>query len=69
MTLLLILALNCPETKLINRSNLDWTEFDKYEISYAKKRCGEIDKDYPCLLEFYKLHFQDYYANCGMERK
>lgn len=64
-TLLILLTVACPQTKMINRSKLPWVEYDRKEMKYAKKRCGEIYSDSPCLKEFYKLGFQDYYASCG----
>jgi hypothetical protein len=66
MTLLaFILATACPETKMINKSKLPWVEWDYKEMHYAQKRCREIYSDSPCLIRFFKLGFQDYYASCG----
>lgn len=64
--ILLLLALSCPETKIIDKTNLKWTDWDTYEISYAKKRCRELyPNEAECLIKFFKLGFQNYYASCG----
>ena len=64
-TLLFLLAAACPQTKMVNRSKLPWNDRDRWEMTYAQKRCGEIYEDAPCLKTFYKLGFQDYYVSCG----
>lgn len=64
-TLLILLTAACPQTRMINRSKLPWVEYDRKEMKYAKKRCGEIYPGNGCLKSFYKLGFQDYFALCG----
>lgn len=63
--LVLMLAIQCPATKMINRSKQSWTKWDKTEMHYAQKRCGEIYPGYGCLKRFYKLGYHDYFALCG----
>jgi len=60
-----ILSVACPPTKMINRSKLPWVPYDRMEMYYCQDRCPHEYKDAPCLKKFYKLGFQDYYAECG----
>lgn len=61
----IILAVSCPDTKMINRSNLPWNDYDRQEMKYCQSRCSKEYDDAPCLKEFYKLGFQDYFCQCG----
>lgn len=64
-TLLLAAALNCPETKMHDRSGLGWLEEDREALAHAKKMCPKYYPDAPCVLDFFKLKEKDYYVNCG----
>jgi len=63
--LLLALALACPTTVIENTSKLKWTSYDTKMLNYAKKRCGELYKDSPCVKLFRKFEFQSYSVVCG----
>jgi hypothetical protein len=66
MTILaFLLAASCPQTKMVNQSKLPWTKWDRKEMAYCQKRCPYEYRDAPCLKEFFKLGFQDYFCECG----
>lgn len=65
MSLLLTLALACPATKMLNYTKYPWNQHDKATLEVAKKRCGEIYPDAPCLKVFTKVGKQDYQVICG----
>lgn len=64
-----MLILSCPITVLQNTSGYPWNRYDRKEMEYAKKRCGEIYLDAPCLKFWKKWGKQDYSAICGKEKK
>jgi hypothetical protein len=65
MSLILLLALSCPDTKMINNSGLPWNKYDYSVLQSAKKRCGEIYPDAPCVKKFYKKEETNYWVICG----
>lgn len=65
ISLLLYLALSCPETKMQNVSGFPWNDYDQEMLAQAKKRCGEIYKEAPCVKLFRKWGKQDYSVVCG----
>lgn len=65
MLIPVLLALSCPDTKLINKTDLPWNPADVKVLNYCKKRCPELDKNDPCLVKFIKQGEHDYYCGCG----
>ena len=66
MSLLLLLALSCPNTIIINQNKEPWNEFDAKTLASAKIRCGELYPDAPCVKKFYKRpDEQNYWVICG----
>lgn len=64
--LLLLLALSCPKTILINQNKQAWNESDYKVLKSAEKRCGEIYPDAPCVKKFYKRPTeQSYWVICS----
>ena len=68
-SLLIISALSCPKTVIVNATNLKWNKYDDQALSDAKKRCGELYPDAPCVKLFRKFNFQSYSVICGAENK
>lgn len=68
---LLIAALSCAPTELINLTEYKWNEEDLKAIERSKKTCQTLSiyKDTPCLSIFIKKEKRSYYALCGYERK
>lgn len=60
----IFLTLNCPETKIINKTKA-WIEHDSRILRVATKRCPELYKDSPCLKYFMKMREREYRAICG----
>lgn len=63
--LALLFALSCPKPEVVNTSDLPWNDHDQKTLEYAKKRCGEIYPDAPCVKWFKKYAFQSYSVICG----
>jgi hypothetical protein len=63
--LLFVLSSTCPQTKMVNKSGLPWIEWDYNRMRYCQKRCPHEYKDAPCLKEFFKLGYNDYFCECG----
>jgi hypothetical protein len=61
----LLSAAACPQTKVVNRSNLPWNDWDKNRMNYCKERCPYEYSDSPCLKAFFKLGARSYYCLCG----
>lgn len=68
ITFLLVAALSCPVTKVINATKYPWNAEDKQNQKRATKRCGEIYADAPCLTVFKKTDERTYVAMCGAKR-
>lgn len=66
--LLALLALSCPLTLVVNNTK-EWTVDDQHTLDNAKKRCGELYPDAPCLTKFEKTAALAYRAYCGEEEK
>lgn len=64
----IILALSCSATVMQNVSTEPWNDYDKKELKYAQKRCGEIYDDSPCVKLFRKFDKQQYSVICGKEK-
>ena len=62
---IIILALNCPNPKVINKTKT-WVKLDEQTFNRAKKRCGEIYPEAPCLKTFIKKEERAYQAICGV---
>lgn len=67
-TFIIVLALSCPATKVVNTSKFAWNDFDQSEMKYAQKRCGEIYNDAPCVKRFTKYNLNQYSVVCGEKR-
>jgi hypothetical protein len=65
----LLLALTCVLPIMQNTSKFPWNDYDRQELKYAQKRCGEIYSDAPCLRLFRKYNFQQYSVVCGKAKK
>ena len=61
------MADQCPETKVINRTD-EWTDTDQKSLEFAKGRCSFYYPDSPCLKVFEKTETQVYRATCGAAR-
>lgn len=57
-------SVQCPETIIENRTD-EWNTQDMQTLVNAKKRCGEIYPDSPCLKKLIKKDSQTYNAICG----
>ena len=66
--LVLLLALSCAEPRIENTSGLKWNEVDQEMLDTAKKRCGVIYPDSPCVKMFRKYDFQSYSVICGKSK-
>ena len=55
----------CPRTTMTNISGYPWNDYDRSILKQAKKRCGEIYPDAPCVKLFRKWGKQDYSVICG----
>lgn len=69
MNLILLVALSCPQTILINHTTEAWNDFDYKTLDSAKVRCGQIYEDAPCVKKFYKRGDQSYWVICGQKEK
>lgn len=65
MIVALLLALSCPDTKMVNATKFPWNEWDRSRLQYSKKRCGEMYPEAPCVKLFRKWGKQDYSVVCG----
>ena len=65
-TLFLLAALNCPDTKVVNKTD-NWNKFDDWTLSNAQKRCPKLYPNSPCLKLLVKRTDRDYTAICGRE--
>ena len=61
----LFLSLSCPTPLMQNASRFPWNDYDRKELRYAEKRCGEIYEDAPCVKLFRKFNDQQYTVICG----
>lgn len=67
LVLSVALAAQCPETKLVGFDKpLD--ENEREVLANAKKRCGEIYPEAPCLVKFEKRGERNFWATCGKTR-
>lgn len=62
--LLLIAALSCPPTKVIN-DTATWNAQDQQTLTRAQKRCEHYFPDAPCLKKLRKKSNNNYQAICG----
>lgn len=67
-TLILSVLINCPATKIVNPGGF-WDDQDEQALSVAKKRCGQIYQNSPCLTTFKKIEEGVYTAICGATKK
>lgn len=59
----------CPNTTFKGFNSKNFTDMDLACYKTAKRRCGEIYKDSPCLKVFQKTGEMDYRAICGQEKR
>jgi hypothetical protein len=64
-SLLLLAALSCPKTVIVNTSGHPWNKQDQETLDYTRKRCVQIYEDAPCVKWFKKWGKQDYSVICG----
>ena len=64
LNLLLVVALSCPNTKVINETKA-WNYQDALTLGKAVNRCKEIYPEAPCLKKFIKKGDNRYWAICG----
>jgi len=65
--MLLLAALSCPKTIVINKTDT-WTKRDQKTMQITAQRCKQIYKDSPCLSAFIKKKELTYYAVCGKKK-
>lgn len=65
MILLSLALLSCPPTEMQNHTVYSWNDFDMKTLDGARKRCGELYPDVPCVKIFEKHGKQDYSVICG----
>ncbi len=64
MLFTLALGSQCPKTVIENKTN-EWNTQDKLTLYNAKRRCGKLYKDAPCLKKLIKKDNYTYNAICG----
>ena len=64
----LFIALSCLSPVMQNVTQFPWNDYDRSELKYAEKRCGEIYSDAPCVKLFRKYDKQSYTVICGKEK-
>lgn len=68
--IILLVALSCPNTTLINQNKQPWNQEDYKILQSAKTRCSEIYPDAPCVKKFYKRPDENnYWVICGQKEK
>lgn len=67
ITLMLMMALSCPDTKIENWTK-QWTDYDQKTLDHAKVRCSELYPEAPCLKLFRKKDSTTYNAICGEKK-
>ena len=60
---------SCPQTKMLNTSKYGWNDYDMDMLKQAKKRCGELYPDAPCVKLFKKYDKLSYSVICGAPTK
>jgi hypothetical protein len=68
LTVTVAIGISCPATVIDNRTN-EWNRQDQQTLDNAKKHCGELYPDAPCLKMFRKKDSTTYNAVCGEENK
>ena len=68
LTIMVLMAISCPNPKMQNVTKFAWNDFDKSILEQARKRCGELYPDAPCVKLFRKYGKQDYSVICGAKR-
>jgi hypothetical protein len=69
ITLSILMNLLCSEPKMQNVSRYPWNAFDRSTLRQAKKRCGELYPDDPCVKLFRKYEKLSYSVICGKGSK
>jgi hypothetical protein len=67
-TLLIFLALSCPKTEIVNTSGFPWNDYDQSILTQAKRRCGELYSDAPCVKWMKKYEKFSYSVLCGSQK-
>ncbi len=67
-TFFVFLAVSCLPTLVVNVSGDKWNAYDNKMLDHAKVRCGELDKDFPCVRLFRKFGVQSYTVICGVKK-
>lgn len=66
-TILLYLALNCPQTRVVNDTG-SWSKSDQKSLEWANKRCSALFPASPCLKLFRKRAERTYWAICAADK-
>lgn len=66
--MLVLVALSCPNVKMLNRTEYAWNQHDRETLAFAQKRCAQLYPEAPCLKVFRKRGKQDYSVLCGRKR-
>jgi hypothetical protein len=70
ITFMVLAALICPQTEIINRTDKVWSKQDNQRYHFNLDRCeANFGKDAPCLTKFIKVADGDYLAICGAKVK
>lgn len=67
--MLIAALLSCPAVTFQNTSGLKWNDYDYSILNQAKRRCGELYPDAPCVKLFRKYNFQQYSVICGAKKE
>ena len=62
------LLLSCSPPVMQNVSKEPWNDYDREELKYVEKRCGEIYLDAPCVRLFRKWDKKSYSVVCCKEK-
>lgn len=65
MNLILFLTFTCSPVTLVNKTSFPWNDHDNETLASAKKRCPQLDREYPCVGTFIKHGEQDYSVLCS----
>ena len=57
-------AISCPITQVVNKTG-EWNQQDRAALATAKKHCGTMYLESPCLKMFRKVENGVYTALCG----
>jgi len=62
-------SIGCPQTKMVNNSQMPWVQQDIVNLGEGKKKCEVMYPDMPCVQEFAKMAPNNYLVTCGPRTK